>query len=49
MVIAGIMDFVVTTMVKKAVDKVVSLLVPGGAFIQAIISSTTPSWSSFRS
>ena len=38
MVIAGIMDFVVTTIVKKAVEKVISLLVPGGAFIQAIIS-----------
>jgi hypothetical protein len=38
MVIQGITDFVVETIVKKAVAKVVSLLVPGGAFLQAIIS-----------
>ena len=38
MVMQGIMDFVVDTVVKKAVAKVLSLLVPGGAFIQAIIS-----------
>lgn len=38
MVIGAITNFVVETIVKKAVMKVVSLLVPGGAFIQAIIS-----------
>jgi hypothetical protein len=38
MVMQGIMDFIVETVVKKAVAKVLSLLVPGGAFIQAIIS-----------
>ncbi|MFL9977615.1 eCIS core domain-containing protein [Paraburkholderia graminis] len=38
MVIDAITSFVVETIVKKAVMKVVSLLVPGGAFIQAIIS-----------
>ena len=38
MVMQGIMDFVTETIVKKAVEKVVSLLVPGGAFIEAIIS-----------
>jgi hypothetical protein len=38
MVMQGIMDFVVETVVKKAVAKVLSLLVPGGAFIQAIVS-----------
>jgi hypothetical protein len=38
MVLQGIMDFVIETVVKKAVAKVLSLLVPGGAFIQAIIS-----------
>jgi hypothetical protein len=38
MVIQGITDFVVETIVKKAIAKVVSLLVPGGAFLQAIIS-----------
>jgi hypothetical protein len=38
MVMNAIMDFVVETVVKKAIAKVVSLLVPGGAFIQAIIS-----------
>lgn len=38
MVMQGIMDFVIETVVKKAVAKVLSLLVPGGAFIQAIIS-----------
>ncbi|HEX3551396.1 MAG TPA: DUF4157 domain-containing protein [Candidatus Elarobacter sp.] len=37
-VLHGIMDFVTTTIVKKAVEKIVSLLVPGGAFIQAIIT-----------
>ena len=38
MVMEGIMNFIVETVVKKAVAKVLSLLVPGGAFIQAIIS-----------
>jgi hypothetical protein len=38
MVMQGIMDYIVETVVKKAVAKVLSLLVPGGAFIQAIIS-----------
>jgi len=38
MVMQGIMDFIIETVVKKAVAKIVSLLVPGGAFIQAIIS-----------
>jgi hypothetical protein len=32
------MNFIVETVVKKAIAKVVGLLVPGGAFIQAIIS-----------
>lgn len=36
--IAAITNFVVETIVKKAVMKVVSLLIPGGAFLQAIIS-----------
>jgi uncharacterized protein DUF4157/HNH/ENDO VII superfamily nuclease len=38
MVMEGIMNFIIETVVKKAVAKVLSLLVPGGAFIQAIIS-----------
>jgi hypothetical protein len=38
MVMQGIMDYIVETVVKKAIAKVVGLLVPGGAFIQAIIS-----------
>jgi hypothetical protein len=38
MVIQGIMDFIIETVVKKAIAKVIGLLVPGGAFIQAIIS-----------
>lgn len=38
MVIGAITNFVVETIVKKAVMKVVSLLVPGGAFVQAIVS-----------
>ncbi|MDM0085098.1 DUF4157 domain-containing protein [Variovorax sp. J31P179] len=38
MVIGAITNFVVETIVKKAVLKVISLLIPGGAFIQAIIS-----------
>jgi hypothetical protein len=38
MVLQGIMDFIIETVVKKAVAKILSMLVPGGAFIQAIIS-----------
>jgi hypothetical protein len=38
MVMQGIMDFIVDTVVKKAVAKIISFLVPGGAFIQAIIT-----------
>jgi hypothetical protein len=38
MAIGAITSFVVETIVKKAVMKVVSLLIPGGAFLQAIIS-----------
>lgn len=38
MAIGAITNFVVETIVKKAVMKVVSLLIPGGAFLQAIIS-----------
>jgi hypothetical protein len=38
MVMQGIMEYVVESVVKTAVAKLVSLLVPGGAFIQAIIS-----------
>jgi hypothetical protein len=38
MVMDAVMNFIVETVVKKAVAKVLSLLVPGGAFIQAIIS-----------
>jgi len=37
MVIQGIISFIVETLVKKAVAKVVSLLIPGAAFIQAIL------------
>jgi uncharacterized protein DUF4157/putative RNase toxin 15 of polymorphic toxin system len=38
MVMNPIMEYVIETVVKKAVAKVLSLLIPGGAFIQAIIS-----------
>lgn len=38
MVMGAIINFVVETLVKKAVAKVISLLIPGGAFIQAIIT-----------
>jgi hypothetical protein len=38
MVMQAVMNFVIETIVKKAVAKIVSLFVPGGAFIQAIIS-----------
>lgn len=37
MVIQGIINFIVETLVKRAVAKVVSLLIPGAAFIQAIL------------
>jgi len=38
MVMSAIMDYIIETVVKKAVSKVLSLLIPGAAFIQAIIS-----------
>jgi hypothetical protein len=38
MVIQGIIDFIVGTLVKKAVAKIISFLIPGAAFIQAIIT-----------
>lgn len=38
MLMQAVMNFVIETIVKKAVAKIVSLFVPGGAFIQAIIS-----------
>src|SRR5262249_37810767 len=38
MAMDAIVDYVVTTVVQKAVAKILSLLVPGGAFIQAIIT-----------
>jgi Domain of unknown function (DUF4157) len=38
MVMQGIISFVTETIVKKAIEKVVSLLIPGAAFIEAIIS-----------
>ena len=38
MALQAITDYVVTEVVKKAVAKIISLLVPGGAFIQAIIT-----------
>jgi Domain of unknown function (DUF4157) len=38
MVIQGIMDFIVETVVKKAVVKIVSFLIPGAGFIQAILT-----------
>jgi hypothetical protein len=38
MVVKAIMDFVVVTVVKRAVAQIASLLVPGAAFIQAIIA-----------
>jgi hypothetical protein len=37
MVVQGVISFIVETLVKKAVAKVVSLLIPGAAFIQAIL------------
>ena len=38
MAMNAIMDYVIDTVVKKAVAKIISLLVPGGAFVQAIIT-----------
>ena len=38
MVIQGIMDFVIETVVKKAVAKIIAWLIPGAGFIDAIIS-----------
>jgi uncharacterized membrane protein len=38
MVIGGISDFVVETVIKKAVPKLVAMFVPGAGFISAIIS-----------
>jgi hypothetical protein len=38
MVMQGIMDFIIETVVKKAVAKIISFLIPGAAFIQAIIT-----------
>lgn len=38
MVIGGITDFVVDTVVKKAIPKLISMFVPGAGFISAILS-----------
>lgn len=38
MVVQGIMDFIVETVVKKAIAKIIGFLIPGAAFIQAIIT-----------
>jgi predicted secreted protein len=38
MVMQGIISFLTETVVKKAVEKVVGMLIPGAAFIEAIIS-----------
>ncbi|HEV8460107.1 MAG TPA: polymorphic toxin type 15 domain-containing protein [Gaiellaceae bacterium] len=38
MVIGGITDFVVDTVVKKAIPKLISMFIPGAGFISAIIS-----------
>lgn len=38
MVMSAIVDYIVVTVVRKAVEKVLSLLIPGAAFIQAIIA-----------
>jgi hypothetical protein len=38
MVISGIMDMVVTTVVQKAVPKLIAMFIPGAGFISAIIS-----------
>jgi hypothetical protein len=37
-VISGIMDFVIDTIVKKAIPKLISMFIPGAGFISAIIS-----------
>jgi hypothetical protein len=37
-VVSGIMDFVVDTIVKKAVPKLIAMFIPGAGFISAIIS-----------
>jgi hypothetical protein len=39
MVIQGIMDFIIETVVKKAIVKIVSFLIPGAGFIQAILTT----------
>src|SRR5262249_20991540 len=38
MVIGGITDFVVDTVVKKAIPKLISMFIPGAGFISAILS-----------
>lgn len=38
MVMQGIMDFIKDTVVKKAVAKITSLMIPGAGFIQAIVT-----------
>lgn len=38
MVIGGIIDFVVDTVVKKAIPKLISMFIPGAGFISAILS-----------
>lgn len=38
MVMQGIMDFIIETVVKKAIAKIIGFLIPGAAFIQAIIT-----------
>ena len=38
MVIGGIIDFVVDTVVKKAIPKLIAMFIPGAGFISAIIS-----------
>jgi hypothetical protein len=37
-VVSGIMDFVIDTIVKKAVPKLIAMFIPGAGFISAIIS-----------
>jgi len=38
MVVQGITDFIIETVVKKAIAKIIGFLIPGAAFIQAIIT-----------
>jgi Domain of unknown function (DUF4157)/APOBEC-like N-terminal domain len=38
MAMQAIMDYVTDTVVKKAVAKIISMLIPGGAFVQAIVT-----------